>query len=259
MREKTFEPWSNDLPVALTPALSRNESNVVASQLSGEGENAPRRYSLGLIGRHQAANAALAITIADELRGQGFAIPDDAYVRGLAEIQWPARIEVLQHSPTVVLDAAHNVASIAALLETLRECFPKRKRWLIFATSRDKPAEQMLRQLRTAFDEIVLTRYQNNPRAVPITELAELLASESHRRWHRPACGLGVPPKIHGQDARATVGPVLGIQGDACVHPGASFLAVESTVDHDLSSATDTRPLGHSHRSRLLERRRCAS
>jgi dihydrofolate synthase/folylpolyglutamate synthase len=144
-----------------------------------------RRYQLALAGRHQAANAALALTIADELQAQGFAIPETAYTDGLARVQWPARIEVLRTAPTVILDAAHNVASIAALLETLRECFPARRRWLIFATSRDKPAEQMLRQLRTAFDQIVLTRYQHNPRAVPIEELAEMFDSQQHRLWHR--------------------------------------------------------------------------
>ncbi len=149
------------------------------------GEAVPRKYHLGLIGRHQAANAALAITIADELRSQGLAIRDAAYIQGLSQVQWPARIEVLQTAPTLILDAAHNVASIAALLETLRECFPARRRWLIFATSRDKPAEQMLRQLRTAFDEIVLTRYQHNPRAVPIDELVSLLTSQESHRWHR--------------------------------------------------------------------------
>jgi len=165
----------------------RCKESAVASPLA-------RRYQLGLVGRHQAANAALAITIADELRRQGFAIPESAYTVGLAAVQWPARIEVLQQKPTVILDAAHNVASIAALLETLRECFPARKRWLIFATSRDKPAEQMLRQLRTAFDEIVLTKYQHNPRAIPIAELAELLASQQNQRWHRPKLNVGPAP-----------------------------------------------------------------
>lgn len=184
---------SRDFEVSYEPPSEGEQGRIVYRSLpapSSEKQAAtsyepPRRYHLGLVGRHQAANAALAITIADELRAQSLAIPEAAYADGLSRVQWPARIEVLQTAPTVILDAAHNVASIAALLETLRECFPARRRWLIFATSRDKPAEQMLRQLRTAFDEIVLTRYQHNPRAVPIDELAALLTSEQSCRWHR--------------------------------------------------------------------------
>lgn len=201
-----LQELSRDFEVAYEPPSEGMLGQIVyRSKGSSVASHKVRKYQLGLIGRHQAANAALAITITDELRGQGFAIPDAAYIRGLAEIKWPARIEVLQHSPTVVLDAAHNVASIAALLETLRECFPKRKRWLIFATSRDKPAEQMLRQLRTAFDEIVMTRYQHNPRAVPIEQLTEMLnSSDTGSPWHRRSRILGFQPKNHGQDARVT-------------------------------------------------------
>jgi dihydrofolate synthase / folylpolyglutamate synthase len=194
VREKVSETADSVQTFAHTPTLSRKSSNEVVSQLSGEGVHTPRRFQLGLVGRHQAANAALAITIADELRRQGFAIPEAAYAAGLASVQWPARIEVLRQSPTVILDAAHNVASLAALLETLRECYPARRRWLIFATSRDKPAEPMLRQLRTAFDEIILTKYQHNPRAVPIAELMELLSSNAYRRWHRPKLNVGPAP-----------------------------------------------------------------
>jgi len=185
-RDCSLRELSRDFEVAYEPPSEGMLGQIVyRNKRSSDANPKVRKYQLGLIGRHQAANAALAITIADELRRQGFPIPDEAYARGLSEIQWPARIEVLSTAPTVVLDAAHNVASIAALLETLRECFTARRRWLIFATSRDKPAEQMLRQLRTAFDEIVLTRYQHNPRAVPIEQLAEMLSGQQSRRWPR--------------------------------------------------------------------------
>ncbi len=43
--------------------------------------------------------------------------------RGLAEVRFPARVEVVSRHPTIVIDAAHNVASIEALLETLDESF----------------------------------------------------------------------------------------------------------------------------------------
>jgi dihydrofolate synthase / folylpolyglutamate synthase len=89
----------------------------------------------------------------------------------------------VRRNPTVVLDAAHNVASIAALIHTLSQSIAARRRWLIFATTRDKDVPGMLRLLLDAFDEVVLTCYHVNPRAVPPEELAALARSLSERSY----------------------------------------------------------------------------
>jgi dihydrofolate synthase/folylpolyglutamate synthase len=133
-----------------------------------------RDIGLGLLGRHQAANAGLAWAAADELRQQGWAIPEAAVRRGLAEVRWPARVEVVARRPTVVLDAAHNAASVAALMEVLAESFVARRRWLIFATTQEKDLRGMLERLRGHFDEVIFTRYLDNPRGVPPEELQAL-------------------------------------------------------------------------------------
>jgi len=67
-----------------------------------------RDVAIGLLGRHQAANAAVALAAVEELRRSGWNIPEAAIRRGLAEVVWPARVEVVARRPTVVLDAAHN-------------------------------------------------------------------------------------------------------------------------------------------------------
>jgi dihydrofolate synthase / folylpolyglutamate synthase len=123
------------------------------------------------LGRHQAANAAVALAALEELRQQGWTIPEATIRRGLAEIVWPARVEVVSRYPTVVLDAAHNVASIAALVEVLHESFSANRRLLIFATTQEKDHRGMLQQLLGRFDHIIFTRYSNNPRSVPPEEL----------------------------------------------------------------------------------------
>jgi dihydrofolate synthase / folylpolyglutamate synthase len=134
-------------------------------------EPAYRELELGLLGRHQAANAAVAIAAVAELRGLGWTVPEGAVREGLAGARWPARVEVVARRPTVVVDAAHNTASIASLLTTLDESFAARRRWLVFATTQDKPVGEMLAQLLPRFDGVVLTRYLNNPRYVPVDEL----------------------------------------------------------------------------------------
>jgi dihydrofolate synthase/folylpolyglutamate synthase len=135
---------------------------------------------LGLLGEHQAANAAVAVACVEELREQGWRIDDDAVASGLADVRWPARMEIVGRKPFIVLDCAHNVASVEALVETLLSSFPPARRWLIFAGSGDKELAGMFQVLAPHFQHAFLTRYQNSPRGVTPEDLAHLLArSES--------------------------------------------------------------------------------
>lgn len=131
---------------------------------------------LALLGEHQAANAAVALTMAGLAVDQGWKIPAAACQVGLENVNWPARLEVVRRRPTVIIDAAHNGASIDVLVRTLDESFRVRRRILIFATTQDKEVEVMLARVLTAFDCVLLTRYRNNPRGVPVAELARLAA-----------------------------------------------------------------------------------
>ena len=132
-----------------------------------------------MLGEHQAANAAAAVCAVNRLRERDWAIPETALRQGLAAARTPARIEVVAERPTIILDVAHNPASIAALVAVVNHRWPNqrgpnRRRILLFASSKDKDYAGMLRLLVPEFDSIVLTRYIHNPRA---TETAELLAA----------------------------------------------------------------------------------
>jgi dihydrofolate synthase/folylpolyglutamate synthase len=134
---------------------------------------------VGLMGEHQAGNAALAVAAVEELREQGLSIPDQAVAHGLANVPWPARLEIMGRRPLVLLDCAHNVASAEALVKALSSSLPPRipgaRRFLIFAGSRDKDLAGMLRVLAPAFDHLALTRFHPSPRGVTPEELARLL------------------------------------------------------------------------------------
>ena len=141
----------------------------------------PRRsyppLPLGLLGGHQAHNAALAVAAVERLRDAGLTIPDAALARGLAEVRWPARVEVVSRGPWVVLDTAHNVPSAEALVATLRESVPAAgTRRVVLAVSADKDVAGVVRVLAGYFDHFHLTRYGDNPRAVPPETLAALVA-----------------------------------------------------------------------------------
>ena len=132
---------------------------------------------LSMLGTHQASNAAIAIAATQRLVHDGWKIDEPSIRNGLAELTLPARAEITHEQPPVVLDMAHNVVSIEALIGTLSEYFPnwnsaKRKR-LLLSVSKDKDSRGILRWLVDTFDEIILTKFQSNPRAKSIDDLME--------------------------------------------------------------------------------------
>jgi dihydrofolate synthase/folylpolyglutamate synthase len=143
-------------------------SYVVPSQ-----EHRLEHVQLAMAGRHQAANAAIALATICELRHQGWCISADAIRSGLARAVLPGRVEIVPGEPTIVLDTAHNPASARALVETLAELPPRTRRTLILSISHDKDVPAIVRQFVPHFERIVVTQYQENPRAVPVKELFE--------------------------------------------------------------------------------------
>jgi dihydrofolate synthase/folylpolyglutamate synthase len=142
--------------------------------------------ALALLGRHQAANASLVVAAVERLRNLGWHVSDDALARGLAQVVWPARLDVLCRQPLVVLDCAHNVASAEALTQALTDCFPDTTRRLVFAASKDKDLQGMLNVLVPRFTQVFLTRYAAGQRAAQPDDLARLLpksvSSSTHDR-----------------------------------------------------------------------------
>jgi dihydrofolate synthase / folylpolyglutamate synthase len=140
-------------------------------------------FEIALLGRHQAANAATALATLDVLRQARWDISPAAVQQALAGLVWPARVQVVSREPAVILDAAHNVASIRALMETLQESFSVNRRLLIFATTHDKDLRGMLACLLRHFDDVYFTRYSNNQRAVPPATLQRVAEELIGRRW----------------------------------------------------------------------------
>ncbi len=172
---------------------------------------------LGLLGRHQGANAAAAVAVVEQLKKQGLPVSDRAIAAGLAGVRWPARIELISTRPAVVLDTAHNVPSAEALIDTLRACVPVTgKKSVVFAVSSDKQYPEMLAVLAGYFDHFHLTRYAINPRCVPPEQVADLLKA------------LDKPFTLHGTAAEACAAARAAAgEGDLVCVTGSVFLAGE--------------------------------
>ena len=114
------------------------------------------RFHLPLVGRHQAENAALALTLlekAGRLPGRG------AAVARVAEVDWPGRFEIWEDSACQwVLDVAHNPAGAEALVRTLEELRPSRPIVLVIAMLRRKDWRGCVDALAGIADAWVFTR-----------------------------------------------------------------------------------------------------
>ena len=213
-----YFPQAENAPASADRSLP--VSRMDYSESIGAASQRLDQLELGMLGRHQAANAAVAVATLNQLRRQGWKIDGQAIREGLRAARCPARIEVVSHRPTVVLDAAHNEASVAALLRVLNEYFPSAPRVLVFASSVDKDAPAMLKQLLPQFDHVIFTRYLNNPRAAAPEQLATLCEKIATSR--APKLHVAANPQAAWEMVQALATPDHLI----CV-AGSFFLAAE--------------------------------
>ena len=128
-----------------------------------------------LHGAHQAQNAAVALAAVEAFLGAGSMRTLDADVvrEGFARASSPGRLEPVRSSPTVLLDAAHNPAGMAATVAALEEEFGFRRLVVVMAALADKDVSGMLELLEPVADEIVVSR-NTSSRAMAVPALAEL-------------------------------------------------------------------------------------
>jgi dihydrofolate synthase/folylpolyglutamate synthase len=155
---------------------------------------------LPLFGEHQASNAAVALAAVEAFAGVAVTPPasasagdgddgstitlgpglsdqaglDPDLVRaGFAKVSSPGRLDILRRSPTVIADAAHNPAGMAATVQALAESFSFDRVIGVVAVMEDKDVAGLLEELEPALSDIVVTT-NSSPRALPAAELAEL-------------------------------------------------------------------------------------
>jgi dihydrofolate synthase/folylpolyglutamate synthase len=129
---------------------------------------------LPLHGGHQAHNASVAVAAVEAFLGGGTQAVDlDVLRAALGDATSPGRLEVLRPSPTVIVDAAHNPAGMAATVDALEEAFTFERLVGVVGVLADKDGGTMLELLEPVLDEVVITR-STSPRAVPVSELSAL-------------------------------------------------------------------------------------
>ena len=124
-----------------------------------------------LQGEHQALNCGLALALLHKLRERGFVAPEHKLIEGLAETKLPGRMEIAWDQPRILLDGAHNAASIKALIRSVGAHVPYDSLVVIFGCGEDKDVTGMLKQISLGADKVIFTRAKGNPRALDPAEL----------------------------------------------------------------------------------------
>lgn len=118
--------------------------------------------TMPLVGHHQVRNALCCAAVVGRLNEAGtVSVTPEQLARGLSSVPLKGRFTMLPETdrhPTVVLDVAHNVLSVATLLETWREVMDGRPFVLLFGASAEKDIRGMLELLKPHASATVVTR-----------------------------------------------------------------------------------------------------
>lgn len=128
---------------------------------------------ISLAGKFQIQNAALALEAAEQLREEGFDLPDTAVYEGMRETCWRGRFTVVSREPVVILDGAHNPQAARALKNSLEQYFSGKKLYYVFGVFRDKDYKKIIELTAPAAEHIITVETPDNPRALPAEELRE--------------------------------------------------------------------------------------
>jgi dihydrofolate synthase/folylpolyglutamate synthase len=124
-----------------------------------------------MVGEHQAVNCGLALAVIDRLKTRGIALSDSRCIEGLAKAYIPGRMELVNATPRIIVDGAHNAASIDALIKSIGQHVPYDSMVLIFGCCGDKDVKGMLEKIAGGADKVIFTKV-NNIRSSEPEELA---------------------------------------------------------------------------------------
>lgn len=141
-----------------------------------------------LRGRYQLNNAAAALMALACLQSR-LPVSATEVKRGLLEVEWPGRMQVLPGRPTVVLDVAHNPHAAAALADALGTMGFYENTYAVFGMLRDKDIRSVVRLLSPRIDHWFIAGL-DGPRVTTAAQLGALLEEEGLAGRYTPCVSI---------------------------------------------------------------------
>lgn len=135
-----------------------------------------KNLSINLIGDYQVRNAANAVCAAYALKRNGVFISEEGIRAGLENACWKGRMELIEGSPKILLEGAHNIDGIKELRKSLEIYCKEMPITLLLGVLGDKEYGKMIEEIVPLCKRVVLTEPQND-RALDIKILAEKVSS----------------------------------------------------------------------------------
>lgn len=184
------------------------------------------RLTTPLVGRHQAANTALAVRLLEQLPARLRPSADEV-VRGVASVRWPGRdqVEVID-GVTWLFDVAHNVAGIDSLVTVLDRLSLPTPRIAVVGVLGDKEWRRMLPPILSRVDEAILTQPPSAPESRRWNP-AEAMASLASAHAGMAPARVEVDFAAALEGARAAVGAGTVVVTGSCHTVGDALRALE--------------------------------
>lgn len=182
---KVIEERCRELGSELTLIPRDVRHRVLKSDLTGItldvelGKTRLKNLKVSLRGSFQATNVSTAVAsylkFSETMGKSNF--DEEALRRGLANVVWPGRLELISKRPIVILDCAKDPAAAEALSSSIEEMLPGVKFKTVISISSDKKYDEILRSVARITDEFVLTKHGVMGRALPIESMEDVLKS----------------------------------------------------------------------------------
>lgn len=124
---------------------------------------------VGLPGRYQFRNAALALAVIELLQRKGYEISAGQIREGLKSACWPGRMHIISRNPLLILDGAHNPAAVSNLMKSVTQEFSHQRLILVLGVMADKDIGKIVRQIVPFTDYVICTRPEYHRAASPET------------------------------------------------------------------------------------------
>lgn len=135
-----------------------------------------KKLTIALAGKHQIANAVVAIEAVRALGQKGFAVSEQAIREGLLATRWPGRFTVVSKKPLFIVDGAHNEDAAQKLANSIEFYFTNRRIIYIMGILKDKEYDKVISLTHKYADQIITVTPPNNPRAMHAYDLAKEIA-----------------------------------------------------------------------------------
>lgn len=129
---------------------------------------------INMKGTHQVLNAALAVKTVEYLHTYlSVQVEEDHIRKGLANMNWVGRFELINDHPQIIIDGAHNPEGIQELVKTVKTHLKNQDITIIFSALSDKKLENMIEPLERICQKIIFTSF-DFPRAASAQQLYQL-------------------------------------------------------------------------------------